>query len=250
MKILLLNPNTSDTMTAEIAAAAAAVAAVDTEIVTRHPRFGAAAIDSAAESYLSAVAVMDLVATMLAAGEFDYQAVILAGFGEHGKDALQEMLSVPVLDIAEAAAHVAHLIGRRFSVVTTLARSIPPIEDRLKLAGLDAHCASVRACGLGIAEVDADPAAAVAAIVDEAAKAISEDGADVVCLGCAGMAGVTAAITAKLGVPAVDGVAAAVALAQALAGLGLSTSKVGAHAAGPDNPRSHWPLSTALGLPG
>jgi allantoin racemase len=248
VKILLLNPNTSETMTAEIAGAAAAAAAVGTEIVTRHPRFGAAAIDSAAESYLSAVAVMDLVATMLAAGEFDYQAVILAGFGEHGKDALQEMLAVPVLDIAEAAAHVAHLIGRRFSVVTTLARSIPPIEDRLKLAGLDAHCVSVRACGLGTAEVDADPAAAVAAIVDEAAKAITEDGADVVCLGCAGMSGVTAAITAKLGVPAVDGVAAAVALAQALVGLGLNTSKVGAYAAGPDNPRSHWPLSTALGL--
>ena len=249
MRLLVLNPNTSESMTAEIAAAARAVAADGTEIVPRSPRFGAAAVDSAAESYLSAVGVMDLVATMLAAGEFDYDAVILAGFGEHGKDALQEMLTVPVLDIAEAAAHVAHLLGRRFSVVTTLARSIPPIEDRLMLAGLDAHCASVRACGLGTAEVDADPAgAAVQAIVDEAARAVAEDSADVICLGCAGMAGVTAAITAKLGVPAVDGVAAAVALAQALVGLGLSTSKAGVLAAGPDNPRSHWPLSTSLGL--
>jgi allantoin racemase len=244
MRILVLNPNTSESMTAEIAAAAAAVAAEGTEIVARSPRFGATAIDSAAESYLSAVGAMNLVATMLAAGEFDYGAVVLAGFGEHGKDALQEMLSVPVLDIAEAAAHVAHLIGRRFSVVTTLTRSIPPIEDRLVLPGLDAHCVSVRASGLGTAEVDADPAGAVQAIVDEAAKAVAEDGADVICLGFAGMAGVTA----ELGVPAVDGVAAAVALAQALVGLGLSTSKSGVYAAGPDNPRSHWPLSTSLGL--
>jgi allantoin racemase len=143
---------------------------------------------------------MDVVAMMLAADEFDYDAVILAGFGEHGKDALQAMLAVPVLDIAEAAAH-----------------------DRLALAGLAAHCVSVRACGLGTAEVDADPAGA-------------------------GMAGVSAAISAKLGVPAVDGVAAAVALAQALVGLGLSTSKAGVFAEGPDNPRSHWPLSTSLGL--
>jgi len=248
MRLLVLNPNTSESMTAEIAAAARAVAADGTEIVTRNPRFGATAIDSAAESYLCAVGVMDVVAGMLDIGDFGYDAVILAGFGEHGKDALQEMLTVPVLDIAEAAAHVAHLIGRRFSVVTTLARSIPPIEDRLMLAGLDAHCASVRACGLGTAEVDADPAAAVQAIVDEAAKAIADDGADVICLGCAGMAGVTAAITAKLGVPAVDGVAAAVALAQALVGLGLSTSKVGVFGPVPANPRSHWPLSTSLGL--
>jgi allantoin racemase len=248
MRILMLNPNTSESMTAEIAAAARAAAAPGTEIVAAKPRFGAAAIDSASESYLSAVGVMDVVATMVAAGDFDFDAVILAGFGEHGKDALQEMLSVPVLDIAECAAHVAHLIGRRFSVVTTLARSIPAIQDRLMLAGLTAHCASVRACGLGTAEVDADPAGAVQAIVDEAARAIAEDGADVICLGCAGMAGVTEAISAKLGVPAVDGVGAAVALAQALVGLGLATSKAGALAEGPPNPRSHWPISTALGV--
>mgnify|MGYP002713633610 CR=1 FL=1 len=248
MRILVLNPNTSESMTAEIAQAARAAASADTEIRCMAPRFGSEAIDSVAESYLSAVGVMDVVATLLAERAFDYDAVVLAGFGEHGKDALQEMLTVPVFDIAECAAHVASLIGRRFSVVTTLARSIAPIEDRLKVAGLDAHCASVRACGLGTAEVDADPAAAVAAIVDEAARAVTEDGAEVICLGCAGMAGVTAAISAKVGVPAVDGVAAAVALAQAVVGLGLSTSKVGVFANAPDNPRSHWPLSRALEL--
>jgi len=248
MRILVLNPNTSESMTAEIAAAAKAAAGVDTEIVCMAPRFGTVAIDSAAESYLSAVGVMDVVAMLVDDGAFDFDAVVLAGFGEHGGDALAEMLTVPVFDIAECAAHVAHLIGRRFSVVTTLARSIAPIEDRLLLAGLNAHCASVRACGLGTAEVDADPAGAVAAIVAEAARAVAEDGADVICLGCAGMAGVTAAISAKLGVPAVDGVAAAVALAQAVVGLKLSTSKMGAYAAGPDNARSHWPISRALGL--
>jgi allantoin racemase len=62
------------------------------------------------------------------------------------------------------------------------------------------------------------------------------------------MAGVASAIASKVGVPAVDGVAAAVALAEAVVGLGLSTSKAGVYAPGPDNPRSHWPLSRALGL--
>ncbi|KMO80965.1 Asp/Glu/hydantoin racemase [Mycolicibacterium chubuense] len=248
MRILVLNPNTSPTMTAEIAVAATAAAHPGTDIVCCAPRFGSTAIDSAAESYLSAVGVMDAVEILLADGAFDYDAVVLAGFGEHGRDALAEMLTVPVFDIAECAAHVATLIGRRFSVVTTLARSIAPIEDRLLLAGLDAHCASVRACGLGTAEVDADPAGAVRAIVEEAVRAVTEDGADVVCLGCAGMAGVTTAISDEVGVPAVDGVAAAVALAQAVVGLGLSTSKAGVYAPGPDNPRSHWPLSRALGM--
>ncbi len=248
MRILVLNPNISQAMTAEIARAARAAARAGTEIDCFAPYFGTEAIDSAAESYLSATGVMDLVARLLGDDRFDYHAVVLAGFGEHGKDALQEMLAVPVFDIAECAAHIAHLLGRRFSVVTTLARSIAPIEDRLLVAGLDAHCASVRECGLGTAEVDADPAAAVAAIVDEAARAVNEDGADVICLGCAGMAGVASAIASKVGVPAVDGVAAAVALAEAVVGLGLSTSKAGVYAPGPDNPRSQWPLSRALGL--
>ena len=248
MKILVVNPNTSAAMTEEIAAAARAVAGSGTQIDCVAPHFGASAIDSAAESYLSAVGVMDAVTRLLDAGRLDHDAVVLAGFGEHGKDALQEMLTVPVFDIAECAAHIAHLIGRRFSVVTTLARSIAPIEERLMLAGLDAHCVSVRACGVGTAEVDADPTVAVAAIVNEAVRAVSEDGADVICLGCAGMASVTAAITEKAGVPAVDGVAAAVGLAQAVVGLGLSTSKAGVYGPGPDNPRSHWPISSALGL--
>src|SRR5258705_12985785 len=87
MRLLVLNPNTSEAMTAEIAAAARAVAADGTEIVACSPRFGATAIDSTAESYLSAVGVMDLVETMLAAGGFDYDGVVLAGFGEAGKDA-------------------------------------------------------------------------------------------------------------------------------------------------------------------
>jgi allantoin racemase len=247
VRILVLNPNTSATMTAEIEAAARAAAGPNTEIVARAPFFGSVAIDSAAESYLSAVGVMDVVATLQQSAEFDFDAVVLAGFGEHGRDALAEMVDVPVFDVAECAAHVAHLIGRRYSVVTTLARSIGPIEDRLLLAGLLAHCASVRACGLSTAEVDADPDGAVQSIVAEAARAVVEDGAEVICLGCAGMAGVTAAISAKVGVPAVDGVAAAVALAQAVVGLGLSTSTVGAYGEAPANPRTHWPLSSSLG---
>lgn len=250
MRILVLNPNTSGSMTAEIATAATAAAQDGTEIVCLAPLFGSAAIDSAAESYLAAVGMMDLVARLTEAGEFDFDAVVVAGFGEHGRDALAEMLTVPVFDIAECSAHIAHLIGRRFSVVTTLARSIAPIEDRLQLAGLAAHCSSVRACGLDTATVDADPEGAIQAIMEEAARAVTEDGADVICLGCAGMSGIVDAVAAKLGVPVIDGVAAAVSLAQAVVGLGLSTSKAGVYAPGPDNPRSPWPISPALGRHG
>jgi allantoin racemase len=244
MRILVVNVNTSASMTEVIGAAARRCASPGTEIVALQPYFGASAVDCAFESYLSAVAVMDRVV----AYEGDYDAVVLAGFGEHGRDGLQELIEQPVVEICEASAHLAMMIGRTYSVVTTLKRSVPAIEDRLRLAGLADRCASVRASGMSTLEVDADPPGAVAAIVAQARAAVTADHAEAICLGCAGMAGLEEAITTELGVPVIDGVGAAVRLAEALAGLGLRTSKVSTYA--PPEPRqiTAWPLSPALGL--
>ncbi len=244
MRIIVVNVNTSETMTAVIGEAARRYASAGTEIVALTPLFGAEAVDCNFESYLSAVAVMDRVVTY----DGPYDAVVLAGFGEHGRDGLQELVEQPVVEICEASAHVAMMIGRAYSVVTTLQRSVPAIEDRLRLAGLADRCASVRASGMSTLEVDHDPEGAVRAVVAEARAAVQADHAEAICLGCAGMAGLEEAITTELGVPVIDGVGAAVRLAEAIAGLGLRTSKVSTYAA-PDAKRiTAWPLSAALGL--
>ncbi len=239
MKILVVNVNTSETMTETIAEAARRAASEGTGIVALRPRFGADSVDCAFESYLSAVAVMDAVSTY----EGTYDAVVLAGFGEHGRDGVQELIAQPVLEICEASAHVAMMIGRSYSVVTTLQRSVPAIEDRLRLAGLDDRCASVRATGMSTSAVDEDPEQAVGAVVAEARRAVEEDHAEVICLGCAGMAGLEEAITAALGVPVIDGVAAAVKLAEALVGLGLRTSKISTYAYPVAKAIAGWPLA-------
>ncbi len=244
MRIVVVNVNTSQSMTDNIAAAARRYASPGTEIVALRPHFGAEAVDCNFESYLSAVAVMDRVVTY----REPYDAVVLAGFGEHGRDGLQELISQPVVEICEASAHVAMMIGRAYSVVTTLQRSVPPIEDRLRLAGLWARCASVRANRMSTLEVDEDPDRARATIVAEARQAVEIDGAEVICLGCAGMAGLEEAITSELGVPVIDGVGAAVRLAEAIVGLGLKTSKVSTYAVPEPKKIIAWPLSTALGL--
>ncbi|MGN6796203.1 MAG: aspartate/glutamate racemase family protein [Streptosporangiaceae bacterium] len=243
MRIIAVNVNTSESMTRAIGDSARRYASPGTEIEALQPVFGAEAVDCAFESYLSAVAVMDRVVTYAE----PYDAVVLAGFGEHGRDGLQELIAQPVVEICEASAHVAMMIGRTYSVVTTLQRSVPAIEDRLALAGLDARCASVRASGMSTLEVDSDPQGAVRAVVEEARKAVEADHAEAICLGCAGMAGLEEAITSELGVPVIDGVGAAVRLAEALVGLGLATSKVSTYAI-PDPKRIiAWPLSFALG---
>ncbi len=245
MKIIVVNVNTSKSMTDVIAEAAGRYASPGTAVVALRPYFGAEAVDCNFESYLSAVAVMDRV---LAYDE-SYDAVILAGFGEHGRDGLQELIDQPVVEICEASAHVAMMIGHAYSVVTTLRRSVPAIEDRLRLAGLWDRCASVRASGMSTLEVDADPERAVRAIVAEARRAVEADHAEVICLGCAAMTGLEEAITTELGVPVIDGIGAAVRLAEAVVGLGLKTSKISTYAPPDAKKITGWPLWQALGVP-
>jgi allantoin racemase len=236
--ILVVNVNTTEEMTRSIAAQAQAAASPGTTVVGLTPTFGAESCEGNLESYLAALGVVDAVQRY--AGPFD--AVVQAGFGEHGREALQETLEVPVVDITEAAAHLAMLLGHRFSVVTTLDRTVPLIHDRLLLAGLTSQCASIRASGLGVLDLEGDSPRVTDAIVQEAKRAVLEDRAEVICLGCGGMAGLDAAVREAVGVPVVDGVTAAVKLAESLIGLGLSTSKVRTYA--PPRPKKivGWPL--------
>lgn len=242
MRILVINVNTTESMTDSIAAQARAAASPETEIVGLTPRFGAESVEGNFESYLAAVAVMDAVLNY----PEPYDAVIQAGYGEHGREGLQELLDVPVVDITEAAASTAMFLGHKYSVVTTLDRAVPLIEDRLKLAGLDARCASVRASGMAVLELEAEPERAVASIVAEAEQAVTADRAEVIVLGCGGMAGLDDEIRSRTGVPVVDGVAAAVVIAEGLVRLGLSTSKVRTFA--PPRPKqvTGWPVTSAV----
>ncbi|MGO4681365.1 aspartate/glutamate racemase family protein [Microbacterium sp. 2MCAF23] len=226
MRILIANVNTTEAMTDAIAEAARSAASPGTEIIGLTPDFGAESCEGNFESYLAAIAVMDKVVRY----EGEYDAVIQAGYGEHGREGLQELLTVPVVDITEAAASTAMYLGRSYSVVTTLDRTVPLIEDRLILAGLHDRCASVRSSGLGVLELESDPERAVEAIAAEAQKAVEVDRAEVIVLGCGGMAELKDRVVELCGVPVVDGVQAAVQVAESLVRLGLTTSKVRTYA--------------------
>ena len=239
MRILVANVNTTESMTEAIADSARSVASPGTEIVGITPRFGADSCEGNFESYLAAIAVMDAI---LAYPE-PYDAVIQAGYGEHGREGLQELLEVPVVDITEAAASTAMYLGHKFSVVTTLDRTVPLIEDRLKLAGLDQRCASVRASGLGVLELESGPERAVKAIVEQSTKAVHDDHAEVICLGCGGMAELEEQVRAATGVPIVDGVRSAVTIAEGLVRMGLSTSKVRTYAKPREKKVTGWPFT-------
>ncbi|NAZ86391.1 aspartate/glutamate racemase family protein [Kineococcus indalonis] len=239
--VLVVNVNTTGAVTEVIRRSALAAAAPGTEVVALTPRFGPASVESNVESHLSAVGVLDAVLTH----DGRYDAVVHAGFGEVGREALQDVLDVPVVDITEAAAHTACLLGRTYGVVTSLDRTAPAIRDRLLLAGLERRCSGVRSVDLPVLELEADPEVTAKAFVAQAQRCVEEDGAEVVVLGCAGMAGLHGAVRDALAVPVVDGVAAAVRLAESLVALGLGTSKVRSYAAPRAKEVRGWPWPAA-----
>lgn len=132
MRIVVTNCNTTQEMTEEIVRGARAVAGPGTAVLGLTPRWGPESAEGWLDSYLSAAAVIDLLRTYEGP---PYDAVVMAGFGEHGREGVRELVDVPVVDITEAAAHLACLLGRRYGVVTTLERSCGQIEDSLELAG-------------------------------------------------------------------------------------------------------------------
>lgn len=232
----IVNVNTSQSMTETVVAAARGVAASDTEIVGVTPTEGPSSVETHLEGALSAVSVVKAVQNHIATNaDNPVDAWILAGYGDQGREALQELVDVPVVDITEAAAFTAMSIGDEFAVVTTLDRTTAMIRDRLRLAGVLDRVSSIQGTGLGVLELEADESATDAAIIAKSKIALA-NGADVICLGCAGMAGRAQELSALLGAPVVDGVVAAVGMAESLIRQNLKTSRFGTFA--PRSPKT------------
>ncbi len=220
--LTVVNPNTTVSMTTLIEASAREVAGPDTVVTGRTPSMGPASIESHYDEALAVPGLLRVIAEDPTADAF-----VIACFGDPGLDAAREATSVPVVGIAEAAMKTASLLGRTFSVVTTLGRTTGRAWDLARIYGLERQCAGVHACEIPVLALEEDQHATYAAILGEAKAALAEDHCDAIVLGCAGMAGLPELLTSQLGVPVVDGVAAATVLAEGLVRLGLRPSTQG-----------------------
>ncbi|MFD1694740.1 aspartate/glutamate racemase family protein [Roseibium aestuarii] len=214
--ILVVNPNSTASMTEKIGRAASAAAGPGTRITAVNPHDTPPAIQGPEDGAAALPGLFRLIDERLAADP-GIGAVIIACFDDTGLWHLRETLSVPVIGIGEAAYHVASLWSRRFSVVTTLSVSVPVLLENLIDIGLAGRCAKVRASEVPVLELENPASDARARIEAEIARALAEDGSGAIVLGCAGMADLAADLSESFGVPVIDGVASAVKLAEALA---------------------------------
>lgn len=228
MHLTIVNPNTTASMTRAIGEAARAVAAPGTVIEAVNPAHGPASI----EGYYDEVhAIPGMLAEMRARPGAD--AFVIACFDDTGLDAARCLTDRPVIGIGEAAYHFAAMLSNKFSVVTTLARSVPALEHNLHRYGLSVRCARVRSSEVAVLELEHASSDACARISAEIGRAVEEDRAEAIVLGCAGMADLADQLATEHGLPVLDGVSCAVRLAEAMAGLGLRTSRRGGYAPPP-----------------
>ena len=226
MRLLLINPNTSAEITNHIVAVGKAVARPETEIKGVTGRFGARYILTRAAAAVAAHAALDAYARE--GGGAD--AVVLACFGDPGLAGLRELARVPVVGMAEASCHMAVTLGARFAIVTGGRRWGPMLEEYVAAIGLGQNLAAVKTLALSGAEIAANPDSALSQLTDACLSCVTEDGAEAVILGGAGLAGLASRIAERVPVPLVDCVAAAVTAAEAMVRLGPWKTLEASHA--------------------
>lgn len=212
MRLAVINPNSTVSMTQKaVAAAQAAAPGAEVDGITCH--LSPAAIQGPEDDAICRPFVLQEVDR---AAESGADAIIIACFDDPALDQARARVSVPVLGIGEAGYHAAMLLGGRFSVVTTLPVAIPTLEENLAHYGMAGACVRVRAAGVRVLELEDETSGAVARVSAEIARAKAEDGVGAIVLGCAGMADLAARLEAEHGLKVVDGIGAAAAFAAAL----------------------------------
>jgi allantoin racemase len=225
MRIKIVNPNTTASFTERCLIAGRAVAAPGTHIVAGHPSTGVASIECHVDEATATLGVVEQVR----AGEADgVDGYVIACFGDTGLEAARELAAGPVVGMTEAALYAAALIAPVFSIVTLPPRTRIFAERVLWHTGLERRCPKVRAIAVTVLDCDDEGSQVLEPFIAEARRAILEDHAEAIILGCAGLQPLVEPLSATLGVPVIEGVAAAVKMVEALLALRLATSKRGA----------------------
>jgi len=244
MRLLLINPNISDDVSALIRAEAQRTASPGTELTVLTATFGVAYIETRMEAIVGAYAALQMAAEH---GQ-DHDAVIVAAFGDPGVGGLRELLPVPVVGLTQAALASACLLGQRFSIIAISRRIAAWYRETVQAYGLESRMASIRFLDQplsGPGAVQQEHQERLLALCHAAAR---EDGADVIVLAGAPLAGLARGVAGHLPVPVVDGVSSAVRHAETLVALQPAKAVDGSFALPPAKPHRGLPPALARRL--
>ncbi|MGQ9370761.1 aspartate/glutamate racemase family protein [Azospirillum sp. ST 5-10] len=241
MRLLIVNPNISDSVSALIEAEARRAASPGTAVTMLTAPFGVAYIETRSEAAVGAYAAL----TLLAEHHEGHDAAVIAAFGDPGLAAAKEMLPIPVVGLTEGALLSACALGGRFSIVAISARIRAWYRETVEAHGLLGRLASIRGLDEGFADVGRVQEDKGERLVQLCHDAVTRDEADSIVLAGAPLAGLARTVAGRIPVPLVDGVASAVRHAEALAGLERRPATAGSFAPPPEKPHRGLPPALA-----
>jgi allantoin racemase len=241
MRVLLINPNITDSVSDLIRAEAKRSASPGTEIEVLTAPFGVAYIETRFEALVGAYATAQVAAEQCDQAD----AIVVAAFGDPGLTGLRELLPVPVTGMTEAALASAHLLGHRFSIIAISQRIQAWYREVVESYGFGDRLASIRALDRPISAIGGVQEEHAQALKDLAERAVAEDGAEVLILAGAPLAGLARSLQGQLPVPVVDGVSSAVRHAETLVALKPGRARRGSFAMPPAKPNRGLPEAIA-----
>jgi allantoin racemase len=215
MKLLLINPNVTAAVTDLIAAEASRSASPGTEISTVTARFGTQYVENRIEAAIAGHAVLDALASHMA----DHDAAIVAAFGDPGLAAAREFADIPVFGIEESALLTAWTLGRRIAIICLSPRLARWYQECAEEHGLAGRLVSVRPLDVPTTDIAQAKDQLRSLLLQECARAIEQDAAEVIIFGGAPIAGLAREAAPEIPVPVLDGISCAVRMAEAVVGL-------------------------------
>lgn len=223
MKLLVINPNISESVSSLILSEAQRAANEGTEILMRTAPYGVEYIETRFESLLAAGAV----AQVIAEDHEQADGVVVAAFGDPGLPALKEFVDIPVVGITEAALHTAALQSARFPIVAISERIQSWYRECVEHNGLEGQLASIRSLKGSLRSIGTVQEDFQAHLLRLSHTVVEEDGADVVILAGAPLAGLARKIGDRIPAPIVDGISAGIKQCEVLIALNGGSHRKG-----------------------
>jgi len=222
MKLLIINPNTSEAMTEDIRRTILMVKNKEIDIEVIHSDFGAESLES---FYDYTIASFGMIRCLKKHAK-DYDGILIACFGDPGLYAIKEIYDCPVVGIAEASISIANLLGTKFSILAASEKAGPMMDYLVAGYGMQDRSAGAIAINMSVLDVERNKEEAIGKLVD-AGRIAKERGAEVFILGCAGMTGVSETVEKKLGIRVLDPVLIGYSVLEMMVNKNISIGKSG-----------------------
>ena len=222
-KILVIDPITTDFFNDMTKNYLEEIKSPDVEIEVVNIKAGPSSIETFYDEAFALPEILKIVDEYKAKCD----AIVINCFADPAVNAARELTDIPVVGPAEASMMIALMLGHKFGVISTFRNTGPWVELQTRNMGIEQRLAGAVGIDIPVLELGSDLKKTARYLVDAARDLIESKGAEVIILGCTGMAPVARIVKEELEVPVIEPMATAFKVAELIVSLKLTHSKTG-----------------------